>query len=396
MLAFETKIPSIQKHLRENKVNGWLIYDFRRNNDLGCDFLEIPHEQLLTRRFFYWIPQRGKPVKIVSMVEPKTLDHLPGNTLVYHSWQELEKYVKSLVAHKKIIMEYSPKNAVPAVSKVDAGTMDLVRSFETEVESSADIMQYYTSVWSEEQLKLHLEAAKVLEETVDKTWKMISDVLKQSKKVTEYDIQQFMIEYMHIKDCILEGNPICAVNENSADPHYSPQSNSAKTIFPGDFILIDLWCKKREPKAVFADISRMGYAGKTPKDKHKEVFGVVRDAQKQATEFVQKQLVAGKTLMGCEVDKVSRDVIKNAGYGQYFVHRTGHNIDIKDHGNGTHIDSLETQDVRHLIPGTCFSIEPGIYIPNEFGVRLEYDVYIKPNKTILITGGVQDSIHCLY
>lgn len=391
-MSFKDKLPSIQQKLKDEKMNGWLIYDFRRNNDIGCDFLEIPHDQLLTRRFFYWIPKYGEPVKVVSLVEPNSLDHLPGKKLTYLSWQNLEQYVKSLLTPQtSIVMEYSPKNAVPAVSKVDAGTMDLIRSFGVDVLSSAEIMQHYTSVWDESQLKLHLEAAKVLDDTAQKTWQMIHDVIKANHKLTEYDVQQFMIEYMHMNHCVLEGHPICAINENSADPHYTPTAKKSKSIVPGDFILIDLWCKKKERHAVFADITRVACLGK-PTEKQQMVFQIVRKAQQQATEFVQKRILEDKPLMGWEIDQAARQVIVDADFGQYFIHRTGHNIDIKDHGNGTHIDSLETLDLRPIIPNTCFSIEPGIYITGEFGVRLEYDIFIKADKSILVTGGIQDTI----
>jgi Xaa-Pro aminopeptidase len=382
---------NVQQLLKERKLDGWLLYDFRRSNDIACSFLEIPPNQLLTRRFYYWIPTEGDPIKIVSAVEPHTLDHLKGNKVIYHSWQDLENLLKkTLRKHFKIAMEYSPYNAVPTVSKLDAGTMDFIRSLQVEVVSSADLLQKFTSVWTEEQLASHRAAANFLDHTAGKTWRYIAENLHSN--ITEYDVQQFILLEMEKNGFITDHDPICAVNENSADPHYTPNSKHSKKISSGDFILIDLWCKQKLSKAVYADISRVGIVNRKPTSKEQEIFAIVLFAQKAATDFVRQSFETGKPICGWEVDQVARNAISEKGYGKFFVHRTGHNIGIQDHGTGTHMDNLETHDDRLLIPGTCFSIEPGIYIPAEFGIRLEYDVYIHINGKIEITGGIQETI----
>lgn len=391
------KLRHVQEQLTDNKIDGWLFYDFRRTNPLACTFLEIPLNQLLTRRFFYWLPKQGTPVKIIHCIEKHALDHLPGQSLEYCTWQELEACLAQVLKESdNIAMEYSPRNAIPYLSKVDAGTIELVRSFGVNVMSSGDLLQQYTSVWNEKKLRSHLSAAEVLDQTAAKTWSFIAENLAQGHQLTEYDVQQYMLEQFDRAGCLTDDPPICAVNAHSANPHYTPSKENSELIKMGDFILIDLWCKQSHTDAVYADITRVGIAATQPKERQREIFNVVKHAQTAATTFVKKHLEQKIPVKGCDVDDVCRQVIKDAGYEKYFIHRTGHNIDRSDHGDGANIDNFETQDVRKLLPGTCFSIEPGIYLPNEFGVRLEYDVYIHFDGRIQVTGGVQESITCLF
>lgn len=393
----EERILKIQHSLRLAELDGWLFYDFRRSNDLACQFLGIEPKTLLTRRFFYWIPKNGEPIKIVHRIEEKVLDHLPGNKRCYHSWRELEAHVASLLSgSKRIAMEYSPRNAIPYLSKVDAGTVDLIRELGVEVVSSADLMQAHTAVWDSYKLETHLAAAKVLEATVDKAWRYIADSLMAGRPITEYAIQQYILKEFAQHDCISGDSPICAVNAHSADPHYCAPAGHSQQIEPGDFILIDLWCKQNKPGAVYADITRVGVTAPRPTPRQQAIFDIVKKARDAGTELVKSRFSQGKPLMGCEVDHCCREVIGAAGYGEFFIHRTGHNIDENDHGNGANLDSLETKDTRLLLPGTCFSIEPGIYLPGEFGVRLEYDVFVHPRGQVQITGGIQDSITCFF
>ncbi len=392
----ESRLPSIQRYLSLHQLNGWLLYDFRRTNPLACDFLKIPSSALLTRRFFYWIPQKGSPIKIVPIIEPHHLDHLPGEKIQYRSWQELEKILETtLEGSLKIAMEYSPRSSIPAISKVDGGTVDLIRSYNVEVVSSADLLQQYTSTWDVYQLQTHLKAAEVLDRTVAKAWLKISQCLKSNSPISDYDVQQFILNEFEVNDCMTEGYPICALNAYSADPHYTPSMHNSQNIKKGDFILIDLWCKQKLPNAVYADITRVGFGGDKPSSKQQTIFEIVKKAQTTAKDFVRECFKHNKPVMGCEVDQVCRDVIEEAGYGEYFVHRTGHNIGTKDHGDGAHLDNLETHDTRLLLKKTCFSIEPGIYLPGEFGVRLEYDVYVHDTGEIQVTGGTQDTITTL-
>jgi len=393
-MAFALK--DIQKTLEHYLLDGWLLYDFRRCNDLACQFLQIPMHQLLTRRFFYWIPRKGVPVKLVHAIEDSALNHLPGSVQRYRTWQEIEAYLKEILkGSKRIAMEYSPRNAIPYASKVDAGTMDVVRDCGVEVVSSADLLQQYINVWDADQLKTHLFAADVLCRTVDDVWAWIAQNLQIKNAITEYDVQQFILQSLEREGCVTSDAPICAVNENSANPHYSPDKNHSKVIKMGDFILIDLWCKQQSPGSVYADITRVGVAASAPTEYQKAIFDIVKAARDKATGLVRDRFSQGEPVRGCEVDQCCRNVIQEAGYGDYFIHRTGHNIGENDHGSGAHIDNLETRDTRLLLPGTCFSIEPGIYLPGKFGVRLEYDVYVHLDGEVNVTGGIQNAITCL-
>jgi Xaa-Pro dipeptidase len=398
LMEIKEKIKRLQETIakQDQSLNGWLLYDFRRCNDLACEVLEIPKEQLLSRRFFYWIPVNGDPCKIVHAIEDKSLSHLPGHVITYRTWQELEASLADVLKGiRKIAMEYSPRNALPSISKVDAGTIEMIRSIGIEVISSANLLQSTISQWDESKFKSHLDAADVLCKVVEQVWELLKNSLKEEKYLTEYAIQQFMLERFIYHGCETSDAPICAVNENSSNPHYVPSREQSTLIKPGDFILIDLWCKKKRQDAVYADITRVGIAANRPTDRHAEIFQIVREAQKIATSFVAESFKLNQPVTGWEVDQQCRNYIQKKGYGNYFIHRTGHNIDTNDHGNGAHIDNYETHDDRVLLPRTCFSIEPGIYLPGEFGVRLEHDVYIHSDHTIQITGGEQNEIICL-
>jgi Xaa-Pro dipeptidase len=386
------KIEKVQKFLQQNGLDGWLLYDFRRSNSIAIDFLSIGSEVHLTRRLFYWIPQKGIPVAIVHQVEAHVAAHLPGEKKAYSSIAQLEAVLRSVLkGSKKVAMEYSKECNIPTLSKVDAGMVEKIRSIGLEVVSSGNFLQYLLCEWSDEQLDLHRQAGKVLDQVAAKSWDWVRAKLKSGQLISEYDVQQFILKEIHSAGCVMEGEPICGVNKHSALPHYAPSQQGSAPIRKGDWILIDLWCKKNVSNSVYADISRVAVADTGPTPQQEKVFDVVLKAQKQATTFVQKRVEEGKEVRGFEVDLAARQVIEEAGYGEYFTHRTGHNIHEEDHGPGANIDGFETYDDRLLIPRTCFSIEPGIYLPEEFGVRLEYDVYLHPGK-IEINGGVQNSI----
>lgn len=370
----------IQRALQNQQLDGWLLYDFRKSNAHAISLLKIPSETLLTRRFFYWIPKTGEPIKVVSAVE-NPLKHLPGIEKKYSSWKELHAILNSFLKGK-IAMEYSPMGKIPEISCVDAGTIDLVRSFGCEVYSSGDLLQAATSLLSEEGLQTHLEAADALDQIAAETWKWIAEHYKQG--ITEWDVQQEMLKGMKKRGMVTDHPPICAVNAHSADPHFSPEKGG-EAIKEGDFILIDLWCKKASPRSIYGDITRVAVLGE-PSEEQKRVFEVVKAAQDAVLGHLRKE----SSVRGCDLDAISRKVIEKAGYGAYFVHRLGHNIHEKDHGPGAHLDSLETQDERKILPGTCFSVEPGIYLPGKFGVRLEFDIYLQPDGKALLTGGKQD------
>lgn len=393
MSNFEAKIKEVQSTLMEHGLEGWLLYDYRHSNALAHTFLEIPKDKMVSRRFFYWIPQKGDPIKIVSLIEPYTLDHLPGVKWFFRGWQELERLLFSLaVENTKIAMEYSPFNSLPNVSKVDAGMVELIRKAGATIISSANILQRYTSVWTQMQLESHLAAADVLDKIADRTWAYIERALQQKTLVDEYQVQQFMLQEMEKEGCCTDDWPTCAVNIHSADPHYHPQPGMAFPIREGDFILIDLWCKQKIPHAVYADITRVGVAAACPAPKQQEIFAIVKEARDAAALFIRENYEKKHLIQGWQVDQVCRDLIQTAGYGEYFFHRSGHNIGEEVHGPGANLDNLETHDYRHLLAGTCFSLEPGIYLPQQFGVRLEYDIYLEPQGQMRITGGIQEEL----
>lgn len=389
------KIGEAQKYLKEMGADGWLLYDFSQCNPLIYSFLELSPDQGFRRRFFYWIPAEGPPIKLVHAIEPHTLDAWPGSKQIYASWQSLHHALSEILKGKKqVAMEYSPN--IPYVSRVDGGTVDLVRSFGVEVVTSADFLPHFTAVLDEAQAQSHIRAGKVLDRVAAAAWEWIGEQLKRGETITEYDVQQKILGDFVKNGMVTDHPPIAAVGAHSADPHYCPTKSSAHPVREGDFILLDMWCKEAGERAVFGDITRVGVAAKNPTPRQQEIFQIVRAAQKAATDFVINRFKEHRRVEGYEIDDVARNLIKRAGYGDQFLHRTGHNIGVDLHGSGAHIDNLEMHDVRPIIPGTCFSIEPGIYLEGEFGVRLEYDLYVDKKGGVHIVGGIQDQIVCLF
>jgi Xaa-Pro dipeptidase len=381
----------IQKQLLSSGIDGWLLYDFRGNNPLCWDFLKIPKQMHTTRRFMYWIPARDKPVRIVHEIEQHVLDHLPGEKKVYLRLQTFSEILKEILRGcAKVAMEYSPMCAIPYVSKVDAGTLELVQSFHVKVVSSAPYLLQST-ILTDSSVKSLREAAVVIEKALDAAWDAIKVALQEGKRITDCDVQKLLLDFFEKNDCTTDAAPHCAINKDSADPHFAPNPEHPVPIKKGDFILIDLWCKKKRADAVYADVTRLGITASEPTKKQKEVFDLVRRAQREATEFLRKGLREKRVVKGYEVDMAARQVIEEGGYGKYFTHRLGHNITTEVHGPGTHLDSLETYDDRPLLKGVLVSCEPGIYLPGEFGARLEYDLYIDHAGEVHILGGEQDT-----
>lgn len=382
-----------KKLLAKEALDGWLIWDFRRQNTLGLCFLNLPKETLFTRRFFYWIPKEGTPVKIVNAIEIETLKSLPGTVRPYRTWQELQAELAAVLKGKKnIAMEYSPNNSVPYVSKVDGGTLELVRSFGVTVKSSENLLAHETSRLSPSQIASHLEAARFLDQTATAALEHIRENLGT---ITEYDMQAWILNHFEEASFETEDPPIVAVNAHAANPHYSPSKEHPVVIKQGDFILLDMWCKKRGQGTIYADITRVLVAKEAPSEKEQLVFSIVHKAAEEAFRFVKERFERDEPVMGWEVDQKARDVIGRAGFGDFFIHRLGHNIGEKDHGDGAHLDNFETQDRRYLLKGTCFSIEPGIYLTGSFGVRLEFDVLVHLDGKVELTGGFQEKIPCL-
>ncbi len=388
----QTKIQEIQKRLSQQKIDGWLLYDFQQRNDLARYILQIPAELHLTRRFFYWIPAQGKPCLLVHEIESTQFSHLPGDKLIYHSWQSLEKQLAVLLKGvTAVAMEYSPLGKLPYVSKIDAGIVELVRASGVQVVSSAPFLQYFTCVLNAAQLAGHRASAKMLDQIAKQVWELLSSALKNGEKWTEFDVQQWILAEFSKHGFITDSAPHCAVNGHSADPHFSPSKDEKRPIQAGDFILLDLWCKKNVEGAVFADITRVAVAGK-PTAKQQQIFSLVLQAQQAALNLIRERFSEREEVKGYEVDQICRAVIEKAGFGAFFPHRTGHNLFEQVHGPGAHLDSLETWDERPLIAGSCFTIEPGIYLPGEFGVRLESDVYITKDGAIEVSDAMQKEI----
>jgi len=383
----QQKIESIQSLLRDLKIDGWLLYDVWKRNEFAQRILELPQHVLNTRRFFYLIPARGEPRKLVHNIEQWNLDHLPGSRTIYVSWQSLEEGLKKILSGMKIVaMEYSPLGAIPNVSRVDAGTIELVRKQGVEVVSSADVAQYFEARWTEEQYRDNVQVASVLRQIVDQTFALMRQNVSAGQRLTEYDVQQFILKKFAENDLVTEFPPNCSVNANSGNPHYEPTQDVHADIREGDFVLIDLWAKKNKPRSVYSDITWVGFLGSSVPEKYAKIFDIVAGARDAAVDFLEKSFASGKSVRGCDVDDVARTYIKERGYAEYFIHRTGHSIGEDLHGTGANIDNLETHDVRKIIPQTSFSIEPGIYFTGEFGIRSEINVYISKDGEVIVTG----------
>jgi Xaa-Pro aminopeptidase len=397
-VRYNERIARVQEAIRNNPgLDGWLFYDFRHLDPIAYRVLLLDPSLHVTRRWYYWIPAHGTPIKLQHRIEPHVLDALPGNAWPYVSWREQQAALASLLqSAKRIAMQYSPMNAIPYVSRVDAGTIDLVRSLGVEVVTSADLVQQFEAVWDEAQLTSHRVAAEGLRAIVDEAFAFVGTSLAEHRGITEYGLQQYILSRMHVRGMVTASPPIAAVNAHSADPHYGPVSDGSSSIRQGDLVLIDLWAKQSEPGAVYADITWTGFVGQAVPARHQEVFQIVRRARDAAVSFVQTRVRAGTFPYGWEVDDICRQVIHDAGYGKYFVHRTGHSIGEEVHGNGANIDNLETQDGRRLLPGTCFSIEPGIYLPGEFGIRSELDVCLSHTDAVVYGQPVQTDLVAIF
>jgi Xaa-Pro dipeptidase len=385
-------LKAIQGALSEFGIDAWLLYDFRGINVLARRILEIAPDAHTSRRFFYLIPAKGEPRKLVHRIETATLDHLPGEKDYYLQWQELEAAVRGLVAGKaRIAMEYSPRNANPYISRVDAGTVELVKSFGAEVVGSGDLIQQFEATWDDDQWAMHLEADRHTRSAYGVAWGLIAERARAGRKVRETEVQTAIMDHFHKNGMTTYHAPIVGVGPHSGDPHYEPVAGRDAEIGEGDFVLIDLWAKMDRPRGVYSDLTRVGFVGKAVPEKYTAVFKVVAAARDAAIALVKDAFAAGRPLRGYEVDRACRDVIERAGFGDAFIHRTGHNIGQETHGNGANMDDLETHDERLVLPRTCFSVEPGIYLP-EFGVRSEVNVYIGPDGTVHVTGECQTEI----
>ena len=382
------RISEIQSALQKEKLDGWLFYDFRGSDILAPRILKT--ERLAgSRRWFYFIPAQGEPVKVVHTIEREQLDSLPGKKLIYREWEGLRSLVQMSMFWRgkpkgtfRVAMQYSPNNDIPYISRVDAGTIEMVRSLGPTIVSSADLVQQFEAVWTDEQLAMHKEGAEKMQKIILEVFAEIKRRMLANEPTTEIDVQQFMMKkYAEVG---MRPSPmIVAVNSNAASPHYFPTKERNSPIKRGDLVLIDAVSKIDKPRAPAVDLTWMGYVGETVPEEYVKIWNIVYNAQQTAFNFVKTSFKAGKSIGGADVDDVSRDVIRKAGYADQFLHRTGHSIGEEGHGNGANIDNLETRDSRRLIPRTAFSIEPGIYLAGKFGVRSEIDVYLTENDAII-------------
>jgi Xaa-Pro aminopeptidase len=383
-------VQSIQGDLRAAKLDGWLFYDFRGRDPIAQRILKLP-ESMRTRRWFYFVPAKGKPRKLVHKIETQSLAALPGETHFYAAQGELRKNLAKILGRaKKVAMQYSPKNAIPYVAMVDAGTVELVRSAGVKVLSSADLVQKYEACWSPQQLESHLTAGGAIDRIVREAFQFAAASVREKKTLTEYDLTEWIQKQFEAAGLTTEEGPDIAVGAHASDPHYRALPGRSSPIREGDLLLLDVWGKRKVPGSVYYDVTWVGFLGTKVPEKYEKIFSLVRDARDKAIELIQSSVAAGKPLQGWQVDNAARRVIEKAGYGKYFFHRTGHSIGETVHGNGVNMDNLETRDVRHLIPGTCNSIEPGIYLA-EFGIRSELNVYIGEREA-RVTGAVQTEI----
>ncbi|MBI2956265.1 MAG: M24 family metallopeptidase [Acidobacteria bacterium] len=387
-MGFE--LEAIQRELGRRGLDGWLLYDVYHRDPIAYRVLGL-EPGMTKRRWFYFIPAVGAPRKLVHRVEPRRLDGLPGEKQDYAAWGELREKLKQLLAGaKNVAMQYSPLCNIPTVSLADAGTVELVRSLGFEVVSSGDLVQRFESRWTPAQFEMHKAAGRAIDDIMPAAFAHIGAAVRAGRKLTEYDVQQWILEQFEAQGLTTEDAPIVGVNAHSGDPHFEPSAADKRPIAHGDWVLLDIWGKLKQPGAVYYDITWVGYVGDQVPERYQKVFEVVRAARDAGLEFVARSIERGQTIQGYQVDDVVRGVIRQHGYGDYFVHRTGHSIGEEVHWSGANMDNLETHDEREIIAGTCFSVEPGIYLP-EFGVRLEVNVHVEEGRAG-VTGRVQNEI----
>jgi Xaa-Pro aminopeptidase len=383
-------LDAMQAALRDAGHDGWLFYDHHHRDPIAESMLGLDTKVLVSRRWYYFVPVEGEPRKLVHRIEQGRLAALPGSTGVYSSWQELHAGLEAMLAGTtQLAMQYSPNNDIMYVSMVDAGTVEFLRGLGKHIVSSADMVSQFEAVLSEAQKASHAAAQGAMDTILADSWKEIARHMRRGA-YTEFDHMQWLAEAMRREGLVWENGPDVSVNANTSDSHYEPTAERSSAIRKGDFVLVDFWARKDEPESVFYDITWTGVVGREPTDREQQVFTVVRDARDAAIAAVVNAYAEGRAIRGFEADDAARQVIRAAGFGAYFTHRTGHNISRTLHGPGAHLDNLETHDERLLLPNTCFSVEPGIYLP-EFGVRSEVNMMTRPGKA-WVTGRMQETL----
>ncbi len=388
------QIEKIQEELRKMGVDGWLFYDFHGRDHIAARILELPSGHMATRRWFYYIPANGTPIKLNHKIEPNYLKHLPGDKEIYLPWQELSEKLKSILKDaKSIAMQYSPNNDIPYVSIVDAGTIELIRGFGVEVVSSGNLVSIFESHLTDEEIEDHRKCGEVMLTIKDNAFKYIRKRIDKDNPATEYEVQQYMHQQFRDNGIFWGHGPIVGINEHAGDPHFEPTPENSHKIKEGDLVLIDLFARFENEGSIYFDVTWMGFVGNEIPERVNKLFRIAADARDAGYELVKERYSSNLEVSGAEVDDAVRKVIIDAGYGEYYWHRTGHNIATDCHGNGAHIDNLETKDDRLLIKGTIFSIEPGIYIPEDkLGFRTEIDVIIDNDGNVDVAGDIQQEI----
>ncbi len=384
-------VAAIQQALREEKLDGWLFFDHHLRDPLAYRVLGFNAPRIPTRRWYYLIPAHGEPRKLVHQIEPGMLDELPGTMQTYSSWSRQVYGLTTLLAGcKRVAMQYSAQCAVPYVAMVDAGTVELIREQGVEVLTSANLVQIFEARWNQEKLDSHMAAGVLVDEIRRAAFQEIGDRLRGREHVNEYTIKAFILESFERAGLFTDHGPIVGVNANASNPHYEPEAGCNEVIQQGDVVLIDLWAKLAKPGSVYYDITWTGYTGEEIPSEVERVFSIVSGARDAAVTKVQTAIGAGLPLCGYEVDDACRGYIREHGMGDYFIHRTGHSIGEDVHGSGANMDNLETHDERRVIPWTCFSVEPGIYLP-AFGIRSEVNVFVG-DRDARVTGERQTAL----
>jgi Xaa-Pro dipeptidase len=380
----------IQAAIRDEGFDAWLFFDHHRRDPLAYRILGLPDTLIPTRRWYYLIPAEGEPIGLVHRIEPHSLESVPGPKRKYSRWTEQVEQLRALVSGRRnVAMQYSPDCAVPYVSMVDAGTIELVRGAGVEVRGSANLVQLFEARWSDKQLQSHLEAGKRIDAIRAQAFNFIGDRLRSGAGTSEWQVHLFIREAFDREGMTTDHGPIVAVNVNASDPHYEPTAAVHRPIARGDFVLIDMWAKFDTPQAVYYDITWTGYCGRTPSEEMNKVFDTVSGARDAAVRFVQQCIEDGAIVYGYQVDDAARAFIADRGYGEFFIHRTGHSIGTEVHGAGANMDNFETHDDRRIVPRTCFSVEPGVYLP-DFGIRSEVNVYV--DQQARVTGQIQERL----
>ena len=382
-------IPAVQRALKEDGLDGWLLYDFHGSNPIARRLTGVDAvAKMTTRRWYYVIPANGEPRKLVHAIEPNNLDHLPGSKTIYSQREKLAAGLRHVLdGLKRVAMEYSPGNAIPYISKVDAGTVETVRQLGIDVASSGDLVQRFEAVWSDEALQTHRAASERLYRIKDQAFEMVRSARRSGQTLTEFRVQQAMVGWFAEEGLISDAAPVVAAQENAGNPHYMPSEARSRQIGDQEVVLLDLWGKLPNPGAVFADITWVGFTAREVPDRYARAFAAARDGRDAAIALVKDAAANGRDLRGFEVDRACRAVIEKSGFGSDFIHRTGHSLGTEVHGNGVHMDDYETHDERRLIPGTGFTIEPGVYT-GTFGVRTEINMFVGEHEAT-VTGPVQ-------